>query len=73
MSVETRRVHVVVNGEPREIEAGRSVAELLDTLGLHPGMVVVEHNREILPRARLEGVEVRDGDVLELVHFVGGG
>jgi thiamine biosynthesis protein ThiS len=36
-------------------------------------MVVVEHNREILDRARLDAVEVREGDSLELVHFVGGG
>jgi len=70
--VETH-VRVVVNGEPRELQAGRSVADLLEGLGLHPGMIVVELNREILERARLASVEVRDGDVLELVHFVGGG
>ncbi len=67
------RVRITVNGEPRDVEAGGSVADLLEHLGLVPGMVVVEHNREILPRASLAGVQVREGDIFELVHFVGGG
>jgi len=64
---------VTVNGAPREFRAGLSVADLLAELGLHAGLVVVEHNRKILERRRLPDVEVRTGDVLEIVHFVGGG
>jgi sulfur carrier protein len=66
-------IRVVVNGEAREIAPGTTVAGLLAELGLHPRLVVVEHNREILDRAVLEATQVRDGDSLELVHFVGGG
>lgn len=66
-------VLVTVNGQPREIRAGLTVSDFLQDLGLQPGMVVVEHNREILDRSRLGAVEVRSGDLLELVHFVGGG
>jgi thiamine biosynthesis protein ThiS len=66
-------VLVTVNGEPREFRAGISVADLLDGLGLHAGLVVVEHNRQILERRRVPDVEVRTGDVFEIVHFVGGG
>ena len=66
-------IEVMVNGERRRIDEGRSVEALLDTLGLHPRLIVVEHNREILDRARYAAVEVREGDTLELVHFVGGG
>jgi thiamine biosynthesis protein ThiS len=66
-------IRVVVNGEAREIAPGTTVAALLAELGLHPRLVVVEHNREILDRAVLEATQVRDGDSLELVHFVGGG
>jgi thiamine biosynthesis protein ThiS len=46
---------------------------LLRTLDLNPRMVVVEHNGEIVRRDRYEQVEVKGGDALELVHFVGGG
>ena len=46
---------------------------LLEALGLNPALVVVERNRQILDRSRYAEVEVDAGDVLELVHFVGGG
>ncbi|HSL71932.1 MAG TPA: sulfur carrier protein ThiS, partial [Longimicrobiales bacterium] len=62
-----------VNGDPREFAAGSSIADLLRELGLNPRLVVVEHNREILDRKLLDDVRVSAGDVLELVHFVGGG
>ncbi|HEY8483414.1 MAG TPA: sulfur carrier protein ThiS [Longimicrobiales bacterium] len=66
-------IEITLNGDSRRIPAGRTVADLLADLGLHPGLVVVEHNREILDRSRLAEVQVREGDVLEVVHFVGGG
>lgn len=66
-------VSITLNGKEKQMESGRSVAGLLADLDLHPQMVVVEHNREILDRDRFDETEVRDGDVLELVHFVGGG
>lgn len=64
---------VTVNGETREIAAGTTVTGLLTGLGLHPRLIVVEHNREILDRSAFDATEVRPGDSLELVHFVGGG
>lgn len=66
-------IQIIVNGDPREYSPGRTVTQLLSDLGLHPRMVVVEHNREILDRAKFDDVEVRGGDSFELVHFVGGG
>jgi thiamine biosynthesis protein ThiS len=66
-------IRVTVNGDARDITRGRTVQDLLGDLGLHPRLVVVEHNRIILDRARFDAVEVREGDTLELVHFVGGG
>ena len=70
---ETRTIEVTVNGEARTVEAGQTVTEFLESLDLHPGLVVVERNREILDRDHYGEVEVEEGDVLELVHFVGGG
>jgi sulfur carrier protein len=66
-------ISIMVNGEPRETEAGRSVEALLEELGLQPRLVVVERNREILDRAAYADTRLAPGDVLELVHFVGGG
>jgi thiamine biosynthesis protein ThiS len=69
----TETIRVTVNGETREVAAGHNVEHLLGELGLHPRMVVVEHNNEILDRARYAATQVNEGDNLELVHFVGGG
>ena len=46
---------------------------LLEALDLDPRTVVVEHNRNRVRRPALADTVVRDGDQVELVHFVGGG
>ena len=66
-------VTIHVNGDEREVPAGLSVAALLEHLGLHPRMVVVERNGDILRRESLDASPVEPGDSYELVHFVGGG
>lgn len=69
----TTMIEVTLNGDARRIRGGRTVAGVLADLELNPRLVVVEHNREILDRSGYTETEVRDGDTLELVHFVGGG
>ena len=65
---------LTVNGERREVADGATLAGLLAGLGLDPRLIVVERNREILrDRDAYAGIALADGDVLELVHFVGGG
>ncbi|HUP88156.1 MAG TPA: sulfur carrier protein ThiS [Longimicrobiales bacterium] len=66
-------IKVVLNGDAREIRAGMTITELLTDLGLHPRLIVVEHNREILDREKFSATKISEGDALELVHFVGGG
>ena len=69
-----RSVAVTVNGAGRVVAAGTSIAGLLASLSLDPRGVVVEHNEIILrDRDSLSGVFLADGDVVEIVHFVGGG
>jgi sulfur carrier protein len=62
-----------LNGKERELDAGHTLTSLLESLDLHPGMIVVELNRDIVDRDRYGEVGVSDGDTIELVHFVGGG
>ena len=64
---------LTVNGEPRRIFAGATIAALVQALELNPLKVAVERNGEIAPRSTLADVLLGDGDVLEIVHFVGGG
>ncbi|TFG42335.1 MAG: sulfur carrier protein ThiS [Gemmatimonadales bacterium] len=64
---------ITLNGDRRTVPAPISLAGLLDHLGLDPRAVVVEQNRGIVRRPSLADTPVADGDVIELVHFVGGG
>ena len=66
-------MRLVVNGEPREFERASNVAALVETLGLDLRKVAVERNLEIVPRSLYLATGLRDGDRIEIVHFIGGG
>lgn len=66
-------MRVQVNGEPRELPAGSTIASLLSALGLADRPVAVERNMEIVPRAQHGDTPLTEGDALEVVQFVGGG
>jgi sulfur carrier protein len=66
-------MHIFVNGTPREIADGSTVAALLQQLALEARNVAVELNRDVVPRARHADVVLQDGDRLEIVTLVGGG
>jgi len=64
---------VRVNGEQRSVPDGTTVPQLLVSLGLVLGAVVVERNGHALRPSETAGVALADGDVLELVRAVAGG
>ncbi|MGO9839320.1 MAG: sulfur carrier protein ThiS [Polyangiaceae bacterium] len=66
-------VEITVNGARRLVPDGLTVRGLVEHLRLTEGPVAVEINRAIIPRARHVGHPVVQGDVVEIVHFVGGG
>ena len=66
-------MNLVINGEERAFEGVRNVAELINKLGIKSDRVAVELNRDIVPRAQWAETALKDGDKLEIVHFVGGG
>ncbi len=70
---ETGTIRVQLNGKERDVRGDHTVGSLLESLELHPGMVVVELNREILERDSYRNFQISEGDTIELVHFVGGG
>lgn len=65
-------MEIIVNGEKKQV-AAMSVCSFLCTLDIDPQRVAVELNLEILPKADYAATVLKDGDCLEIVHFVGGG
>ena len=66
-------MRILLNGESAEVPEGLTVATLVVHLGLGPGPVAVERNREVVLRAEHGKTAVVEGDEFEIVHFVGGG
>lgn len=64
---------VVVNGDPMELSQPTTVGALLAQLEIDRRRVAVEHNLTVLKRAAFDTTEIRDGDHIEIVNFVGGG
>jgi thiamine biosynthesis protein ThiS len=67
-----------INGEERVFApasgaADFTLATLIESLGMTPDRVAVELNREIVRRERWPETQLKEGDRLEIVHFVGGG
>lgn len=65
-------MQVTINGKSTELATTVTVAELLRNMDIE-GKVAVEINREILPRSRFSQYQLCNGDVLEIVHAIGGG
>lgn len=66
-------ISIYLNGEPREVPHGLTLAGLIEGLKLPADRVAIERNLEIVPRAKWEETPLEAGDRLEVVHFVGGG
>jgi thiazole synthase len=62
-----------INGETRELGQAANVAELLAALELDARKIAIELNREIVPRSAYGATALKDGDAIEIVHFIGGG
>jgi len=68
-----RTLKIVLNGSPMDVADAIVVDELVETLALAPELVAVEVNGELVARAEREGVQLAEGDDVELVTLVGGG
>lgn len=65
-------MQILVNGETINI-AEMSVVQYLESLSIDPRRVAVELNLDILPKGEYGKTSLKEGDTLEIVHFVGGG
>jgi thiamine biosynthesis protein ThiS len=66
-------MRITLNGEPFELTGPISLTALLGRLEIDPRRVAVEHNLTVVKRSAYDATEVREGDQIEIVNFVGGG
>lgn len=67
-------MELIINGHHKWIEPElNTVSKLLESLSLGQKTVIVEHNQQILQKEEHSHITLADKDILEIVHFVGGG
>ncbi|WP_269791986.1 sulfur carrier protein ThiS [Stenotrophomonas sp. Iso1] len=66
-------MNIQLNGESRPLSGLVTLIELLEAEGLAERRVAVEVNNEIVPRSQHGDYRLKDGDVVEIVHALGGG
>ena len=66
-------MRIKLNGEPYDLPTPVTVQALLERLGLDARRVAVEHNLDVVKRARYAEQLIQNGDEVEIVNFVGGG
>jgi thiamine biosynthesis protein ThiS len=66
-------MNLTINGENRNLAPAETLDALVEQLGMKSDRVAIELNREIVPREQWAQMPLKDGDRLEIVHFVGGG
>jgi sulfur carrier protein len=64
---------VIINGSTFSMADGSTVLDLLASKKIDPAVVVVERNRAIVRKENFGTVTLKNGDVVELLRFVGGG
>ena len=64
---------ITLNGKPEAVAEGLTLLQLLESKGVNPKRVAVELNRRILSRDEFASTQLKGGDAVEVVTFVGGG
>lgn len=62
-----------VNGTPRALASGGTIADLVRAMGLEGKRIAVEVNGEVVPKSRWTTAALAESDRVEIVGAVGGG
>ena len=66
-------MRLTINGKEQSFDSPLTLSQLIEQLGMKGDRVAAELNRDIVSRSQWSETALKDGDQLEIVHFVGGG
>ena len=64
---------ITCNGQTREIDHDTTLLVFIRDMDLNPDTVVAECDGRIVERESYDTLVLREGNVVELIRFVGGG
>ena len=65
--------NITINGKEYPLAENNTLGDVLEQLGIKTEKMAVELNVAIIPRDSLKNTEVKAGDKIEIIQFVGGG
>ena len=67
------KIKIVVNGKQMTVNPKYSLKNLIDKLKMPITKIAIELNREIINKKNINKIYLKNGDKVEIVHFIGGG
>ena len=68
-----KKIKIKLNGKNKSIDQGSSLNELVINLNIPIKKVAIEFNKEIIDKKNIKKIKLDNNDVIEIVHFIGGG
>ena len=73
MALTEELIKIKLNGKEQQIKKGLNASDLLLKWKIRPELVTVEINENILQKLDYETTDIKEGDVVEFVFYMGGG
>ena len=68
-----KKIKITLNGKNKIIDQVSSLNELVKNLNIPIKKVAIEFNKEIIDKKKIKKIKIKNNDVIEIVHFIGGG
>ena len=68
-----KKIKIKVNGKITNISDKITLAKLINNLKIPLKKVAIEYNKEIIDKKKIRKLKLKNNDVIEIVHFIGGG
>ena len=68
-----KKIKIKINGKIVSIVEGLSLSRIIKDFKIPLNKVAIELNKEIVNKKRINKIKIKDKDMIEIVHFIGGG
>ena len=68
-----KKIKIKLNGKEKQITKDSKISKLINDLKIPIKKVAIELNQEILDKKKLNKIKLKKNDIIEIVHFIGGG
>ena len=67
------KIKITVNGKQMQVIPKFSLKSLITKLKMPLNKIAIELNQKIIDKKNISRIQLKKGDKIEIVHFIGGG